>query len=119
MSKLIKLINSPFTSPIESALGLTFHFTAPYDKTFVTILVGPNVTYYKENDDQEGFEIRQVLFARHTPETKTLRFDFGSDNMHIIKTDGKDVSIKLMNIGPAETEGQEMISCELLVSEVE
>ncbi len=118
MSKLIKLVNSPFTPPIESALGLTFHFTAPYDKTFVTLLISPNVTDYKENDDQPGINIRQVVFSQHTPETQTFRFDFGGNNTHTIKNDGKLVSVKLMTIGTEKMEGHEFISCELFVSEV-
>ena len=119
MSKLIKLVNSPFTPPIESVLGITFHFTAPYDKTFVTLLISPNVTDYKENDDQPGISIRQVVFSQHTQETQTLRFDFSDNNTHTVNNDGKVVSIKLMSIGTEKVQGQEFVYCELFVSEID
>jgi hypothetical protein len=119
MSKLLRLVQSPFQPPIDSACGLTFQVHVPYSKDAVTILVNPSVADYKEKDGNERVEIRQLTFIQHTSDTKQISLDFKSNNVKTIKNDDKEIEVKLMKIDTENIQGQDFLAFELFVSEID
>lgn len=119
MSKLIKLVQSPFQSPIDEAYGLIFQIHVPYDKEQVTLLVNPNISDYSEKEGNDNIQISQFMFSQHTKDTKTISLDFKTNNTQIIENDNKNIEIKLMNIGSENIEGQDFPFFEIQVSEQE
>lgn len=77
--------------------------------------MNPNVQDYKENQDQPGIEIRQVMVATNIEQTKTLKFDFKKNNTHEIEIDDKKYEIKLMQIGREKLQGQNFSYFEFFV----
>jgi hypothetical protein len=119
MSKLIRLVQSPFQPPIDHACGLTFQIHVPYSKDVVTLLVNPSVSDFKDKDGNENVEIRQLTVSQHTSDTKQISLDFKSDNVKTIKNDDKEIEVKLMKIDTENIQGQDFLAFELFVSEVE
>jgi len=115
MEKLIKLVNSPFNSNIEIVGDIVLSTHVPYSERDVTIQVNPNVQDYAENNDQHGIQVRQVMVTTSTDQTKTLHFDFGSDNIQKTVVDGKEYEIKLMQIGKENLQGQDFPYFEFLI----
>lgn len=119
MSKLIRLVQSPFHPPIDEACGLTFQVHVPYSKDAVTLLVNPSIADYKEKDGNESIEIRQFTFSQHTTDTKQISLDFKSNNTMTIKNNDKEIEVKLMKIDTQNIQGQDFLSFEIYVSEVD
>jgi len=118
MSKSIKLIASPFHSPVDEACGLLFQLCVPYSDKNVTILVNPNMVDYKEKDGDENIEIKQLTFSLFTKDTKELFFDFNANNVKTIDNGNEKIEVKLMRIDTENIQGQDFMSFELFVSEV-
>ena len=118
MSKLIKLVNSPFQSPVDYACGLIFQIHVPYSKDGVSLLVNPSVADYIEKDGNESIDVRQLIVSEHTKDTKQIYLDFGKNNTKIIDNSGQQVEVKLMRIDTEKIEGQDFMFFELFVSEV-
>ena len=119
MSKLLKLINSPFNPPMAETMGLIFQIHVPCSKEMVTLLVNPNTRDYQENMDQPQLQVRQYSFTEHTRDTKTITLNFAENNIVTINHEGTEIDIKLMNISSEKIQGQDFPAFEILVSEHE
>jgi hypothetical protein len=115
MSKLIKLVNSPFNSPIEEACGLIFQIHVPYNKDSVTLLVNPNIVDYKESAGEENIKIQQLTVSLHN---KQILLDFKFNNIQTIQNEDKIIEVKLMKIDTENIQGQDFLLYEIFVSEV-
>jgi hypothetical protein len=115
MSKIVKLIQSPFTSPLETVEGITIQLHVPYSETEVTVKVDSNIEEYIENDDKEDIQVRQVMVNTDTPLTKTLSFDFNENVEQQVKIENDNYKIKLMNIGKENLQGQDFLFYEFNV----
>ena len=114
MEKLIKLSISPFTPPIEEALGLSIQAHVPYGDDHITVLINGNLQDYTENDDKEGIKVRQSTFNVHNEHTKVVELNLTDKNESIVE--GK--KMKLMNCGKENLQGTDFRFYEILVSEV-
>lgn len=112
MEKLVKLTLSPFSPNLETIDKMTMKIHVPYSEQSVTIQFNPNIQNYKEQADQIGIQVRQVMFSTHTADTKTLLFDFVSNNVHDVTIENTKYNVKLMNIGKE----QGFFVCELFVT---
>jgi hypothetical protein len=104
MSKLVKIVQSPFEPELEVVEDIVIQLHVPYSDKSVTVQVNPNILDYQENADTENAKVRQVMVT--TP-TKTLSFDFDHNRSHSINVEGSDYEIELMNIGKENIQGQD------------
>lgn len=118
MSKLIKIVQSPFTPALEVAEDLVIKLHVPYSDSSVTIQVNPNIQDYQENADTERAKVRQVIVTTPTDQTKVLSFDFANNKKHKINIEGCDYEIELMNIGKENIQNQDFPFYEFNVSKV-
>ena len=115
MEKLIKIVISPFNSNLEVVGDIVINSYVPYSEKEVTVQVNPDVQDYKENQDQLGIQVRQVMVTTNTKQTKTLKFDFKENNTHEIEINDKKYEIKLMQIGKEKLQGQDFPYFEFFV----
>ena len=99
MEKLVKLTLSPFSPSLEIVDKMVMKVHVPYSEQSVTIQFNPNIQDYKEQADQPGVQVRQVMFSTSTDQTQTLLFDFEANNVHDVIIENTKYSIKLMTIG--------------------
>jgi hypothetical protein len=116
MQKNVKLVISPFSSGLEVIENLIMKAFPPYSDSNVTIQFNPNIQEYKENQDQPGIQVRQMTVSTPTNQSKKVNFDFNRYNVHDIHIDDVTYSVKLMNIGQENAEGQDFPFFEFLVS---
>lgn len=116
MSKLVKIVQSPFNPPLEVVEDIVIILHAPYSDNNVTVQVNPNIVEYQEKADKENAQIRQVMMTTPTDETKELQFDFSENKKHNINIAGSDYEIELMNIGKENIQGQDFPFFEFNVS---
>lgn len=118
MSKLIKIVQSPFNSAIEVVEDIVIKLQAPYSDTSVTVQVNPNIQDYREKADTEHAQIRQVIMTTPTDLTRVLSFDLASNKKHKINIEGCNYEIELTNIGKENIQNQNFPFYELNVSKV-
>lgn len=116
MEKLIKIISSPFNPNMEVAGDLSIHLHVPYSENEVTVKINSGLQDYKENQDQKDIQIRQLTVTEDTNETRTLTFNFTSNNIHVVEINGKKYTIRLMSIGKENIQGLDFPFFEFLVS---
>ena len=115
MNKKIRIIQSALNPPIETVGNLILNLHVPYSDKEVTIQINPNLEEYIENQQEKGFEIIQMSVTTSTIDTKTLMFDFGTNNTHTFNYDDETYTISLLDIGIVEIEGQVSQYFEFLV----
>lgn len=101
---------------MEVVGGVLLAVHVPFSEKHVTIQVSPNVGHFQENQDRPSIRIRQVTVTTHNEDTRTLTFDFGSNNVQSVEVDGQSYEIKLLHIGKEKMEGQEFPFFEFLVT---
>lgn len=116
MSKLIKIVNSPFNPAVEVAGNIVISLHVPYTDDSVTIQVNPNVQDYQEKADTKNIRVRQVMVTAATDQTKVLSFDFLKNRKHNIDIEGCVYEIELMSIGKENIQGQKFPFYEFNVS---
>lgn len=116
MEKLVKLTMSPFSPSLEVVDKIVMKVHVPYSEQEVTIQFNPNIQDYKEQADQPGVQVRQVTVSTSTAETKTLLFDFKSNNVHEVTIENTKYNIKLMNIGKEPIQGQNFLFFEFFIT---
>ncbi len=114
MEKQIKIVSSPFNPSIETVGDLVISLHVPCSERDVTIQINPTITEYKENDDKEGVQIRQIMMSESTEKTKTLNFSF-DNNIQNLESNGKNYEIKLLSIGKEKINGQDFPSFEFYI----
>lgn len=107
MGKLVKIINSPFSSNLEVVENFIIKLQVPYSDKNVTIELNSSIDDYREKADQPNIKIRQVMQSSSTKDTQTLFFDFESNKQHNVSVDGKNYTIELVEIGKENIEGQD------------
>ena len=107
MEKQIKIINSPYTSPLEVAGNIIIKLHVPYSDSEVTVKINPSIQEYIENQNQPGIEVSQLMIESNTDETETLKFDFQDNNIKTVTIDDENYEIRLMNIGKENLKGQD------------
>lgn len=115
MEKLVKITLAPHLPNTEVIDNLVIKVGAPYSDRNVTLEINPSLEDYKEDNDQEGIQIRQVMVTAAANESKKLTFDFESKNTESLQSGGDRYEIKLMNIVKEKTEEGEFMSFEFLV----
>ena len=83
----------------------------------VQIKLAPNIQDYRANADKSGVFIRQVTVTTGTDETRSLFFDLKTNATQVISFGGRNVEIKLMQIGREKFEAQDFLSYEFQVSD--
>ncbi len=116
MSKLIKIVQSPFNPALEVVEDIVIQLHVPYSDKSVTVQVNPNIQDYQENADTENVQVRQVMTTIPTDQTKVLSFDFDNNKKHSINIEGCDYEIELMNIGKENIQGKDFPFYEFNVS---
>ena len=116
MEKLVKLTLSPFNPSLEVIDKMTMKVHAPYSEQSVTIQFNPNIQDSKEQADQPGIQVRQVMFSTSTDQTQTLPFDYKTNNVHNITVEGTKYNVKLMNIGKEPIQGQNFLYFEFFIT---
>lgn len=115
MKKTIKLSNTPETTNLEICGDLVVKLHVPYSKEEVNIQLNPAVQDYKENQDQPGVKVRQMMVTAPTDDTKTLKLDFKENNVHTVTVAGTGYKIKLMDIGETKFQGQDFPTFEFFI----
>lgn len=118
MEKLIKIISSPFNPNMEVFGDIVIKVHVPYSDKDVTVMVNPNIQEYDKNLDKPNVKVRQATVTTSTDETRTVKLDFGDNNIQTFEVSGKKYEIKLMNIGKENMEGQDFPSFEFFVKEI-
>ena len=118
MSQLIKIVQSPFDSPLEVAEDIIIKLHVPYSDTSVTVQVNPNIQDYRERADTEHAQIRQVISTIPTDQTRVLTFDLINNKKHRINIEGCDYEIELTNIGEKNIQGKDFPFYEFKVSKL-
>ena len=106
MEKSIILSSSPDDSQMVTVDKLVLHLVTPFSKKSVTILCNPILTEYTESLKPLGFNVKQIKLMVEAPDTKTLKFDFGKNNIKTINIDDISYTLKLMNINKEKTSHQ-------------
>lgn len=118
MSRLIKIVQSPFNPALEVVEDIVIKLHVPYSDTSVTVQVNPNIQDYQEKADTEHAEIRQVIKTIPTDQTRVLSFDLVNNKKHKINIEGCDYEIELMSIGRENIQNQDFPFYEFNVSKV-
>ncbi len=118
MSRLIKIVQSPFNSPLEVAEDLVIKLHVPYSDTSVTVQVNPNIQDYREMADTEHAQVRQVIITIPMDQTRVITFDLDNNKKHKINIEGCDYEIELTNIGKENIQGQDFPFYEFKVSKL-
>ena len=117
MEKNITLSSSSDTPQMVIVDKLVLHLTKPFSTKLVTIICNPILTEYTESLKPLGFNIKQIKLMVSTPDTKTLKFDFGKNNINKITFDNTTYTMKLMNINKEKTANQkECLNFECFIS---
>lgn len=116
MSKIIKIVQSPYNPALEVVEDIVIQLHVPYSDKSVTIQVNPNIQDYQEKADTENVQVRQVIETIPTDQTKVLSFDFDNNKKHSINIEGCDYKIELMNIGKENIQDQDFPFYEFDVS---
>ena len=117
MEKNIMLSSSPDTPQMATVDKLILHLIKPFSKKLVTISCNPILTEYTESLKPIGFNVKQIKLMVNTPDTKTLKFDFGKNNINKITIDNTTYTLKLMNINKEKTANQkECLNFEFFIS---
>jgi len=119
MEKLIKIISSPFNPAIEVVGNIVIKLHVPYSEKDVTVQINSNVQDYIENNDQPGAQVRQVMVTSTTEDTRTLKLDFGANNIQTFAIAGEQYEIKLMNIGKENIDNQDFPYFEFYVKQID
>ena len=117
MTKLLKIVNSPFTSSVEVVGELTMKSHVPYSTESVTMQFSPNYVEYRENADNAQAKIRQIAITTSTDQTSTFAFDFNANRKHTIKSENHSYTIELMAIGKERIQGHDFPCFEFAVVE--
>lgn len=118
MEKLIKIISSPFTPPIEVVGNIVIKIHMPYSDKDVTIQVNSSVEDYTENNDQPSTKVRQVVVTSSTDDTRTVKLDFENNNIQVVDVGGEQYEIKLMNISKENLDNQDFPCFEFFVKQI-
>ena len=116
MSKLVKIIQSPFQPALEVVEDIVIKLHVPYSEKSVTVQVNPNLQEYIENADSKEMQVRQFTFSTTTEHTRVLSFDLVSNKKHKITIENNEYEIELFNIGKEDIEGQFLLYYEFNVS---
>ena len=117
MKQLIKLVNSPFASPLEVAGTLVIKLHVPYSERSITIQVNPSVEHYTAKDVSKNIEIRNFMVTETTDETKVASFDLENNRRQSVSVAGTDYEIELMNVGKEKVNGEEFLFYEFFISD--
>ncbi|MCK5708015.1 MAG: hypothetical protein KAI43_10215 [Candidatus Aureabacteria bacterium] len=114
MSKLIKIILSPFSAALETVYGLVIRVQPPYTDNEVNIQISPNITEYKETVNKD---FKQFTMTSNIEDTKHISLNLKSKSTQIISFEDKDYEIKLLNIGKVKQQGQDFPFFEFMITE--
>jgi hypothetical protein len=116
MQKLVKITLSPFSPNIEVVDKMVMKVQAPYSDESITMQFNPNIQDYKEQQDQKDIKVRQLVVTTSTGQTKTIPFDFKTNNVHDVTVENTKYNVKLMNIGKELIQGQNFLYFEFFVA---
>ena len=116
MSKLIRIICSPFHPPLEVAEDLVIQLHVPYSADSVTVMVNPNLQHYQEKADADFVKVRQLIVTTPSEQTKFLSFDFGSRRKQSFNMEGHNYEIELMGIDKTNIQNQDFLYFEFNVT---
>ena len=116
MEKLVKITLSPFSPNIEVVEKMVMKAHVPYSDESITMQFNPNIQHYKEQQDQKDIKVRQVIVTTSTSQTKTIPFDFKTNNVHDVTIENTKYNVKLMNIGRELIQGQKFLYFEFFVT---
>lgn len=117
MSKVVKLVQSPFNPPVEIAEDIVLKLYVPYSESSVTIMVNPNIQEYLVDIDNDTVKVRQVMVSTETEDTRILCFDL-TNNSREVEIGSKNYLIKLLNIGKKAEDGQDFIFYEFFIEKL-
>ena len=115
MSEQVRLAGSPFQPNVEVGYDLVIKLGVPYSAEMVTVVINPNITDYREEVSEN---IRQVMTTTPTDETRTVRFDMGTNKVHTISVGDRRYEITLEQIGTTIELGQEFRCYDFSVSQL-
>lgn len=107
---------SPLNPHIEVVDKMVIKVHPPYSEQFVTIQFNPNIQDYKEQVDQPGAQVRQLMFSVSTDQTQEFYFDFEKNNVHDITIEETKYNVKLMGIGREPFQGQGFLYFEFFIT---
>jgi hypothetical protein len=93
MTKRIRIVQSPFNPPLEVVddIVVNLHIPhMPYSKKHVTVQVNPNVQNYPEDAEATHVQVRQVIVAVPTDQTKVVLLDFGDNKKKRFEIENAD-----------------------------
>ena len=105
MTKRIRLVQSPFNPPLEVVDDIVVNLHA-CSKTRVTIQVNPNVEHYPEDAEATHVQVREVIVAAPTDQTKVVLLDFGQHKKRRIEIEHKSYDIELVSIGKKKIQNE-------------
>jgi len=119
MTKRIRLVQSPFNPPLEVVDDIVVNLHTPCSTEQVTIQVNPNVEHYPEDAEATHVQVREVVAAVPTDQTKVVLLDFGDNKKKRFEIDNKNYDIELVSIGKKKIQNENFRVFEFDVSEVE
>lgn len=119
MSSQVKICLCPFEPNIANAEGLIISVSAPYSEDEVTVTINPNITDYVEGQNDENINVAQLMRYSSSDETITTKLDLVQNPEQRFAYGGKLRSIRFMGTSKELHEGQEFLSFEFFVDELE
>ena len=116
MEKNVKISCSPFVPSIETVGNMVMKLHVPYSADLVTVQFNPSIQEYQDNIDNPNAQVRQLMISTSTSQTRTEQFDFKKNNVKNIDVGGTVYTIKLMNIGKENLQGQDFPFFEFFVT---
>jgi hypothetical protein len=120
MTKRIRIVQSPFNPPLEVVddIVVNLHIPhMPYSKKHVTVQVNPNVQNYPEDAEATHVQVRQVIVAVPTDQTKVVLLDFGDNKKKRFEIENKHYDIELVSIGKKKIQNENFPVFEFDVSD--
>ncbi len=119
VTETIELVLSPDSPSVTVAGLIVISSPSQYSDKDITVKINSTITEYENAPvNSSNMQIRQAMCTQDTSDAKTLKFDFAGDNVHEVITDGRKFSIKLLNIGKKQFEGQSFPVFEFFVEEL-
>lgn len=118
MAKLVRIVNSPFTSNIEVVGDLVIKLHVPYSDKDVTVQLNPNIQDYQEKADKPGIQVRQVMKTIPTDQTQEIKFDFEANRVKVVQVEKEKYRLELKQIGKQNMQGQNFPFFEFSVSKI-
>jgi hypothetical protein len=116
--KNVKITLSPFNPGIEIVGPMVFDVRSPYNNKAVTLVINPNVQDYQDKPGgPQDVEVRQLMVTTNTDNTRELSLDIEKNKEATFDFMDKKYSVKLLNIGKENLQGQDFPFFEFFVEE--